>query len=73
MYEASVSGDSLPLDGVADRAARFASRFRASSADVSEDVDEYEGMDLEEIAAMGLSEGARMAHTVCLHAACRLT
>jgi molecular chaperone DnaK len=58
MYEASVSGDSAPLDGVADKAARFAARFRASSADVSEDVDEYEGMDLEEIAAMGLSAGA---------------
>jgi hypothetical protein len=62
-YEASVHGDELPLDVVADRAARYAARWRGRAAEADEE-DEFEGMDVDEIAALGLSEGASAQRTL---------
>ena len=53
-YEEHLSGGATS-PGTA--AARFANRFRGRPA-VREEEDEFEGMDLEEIAALGLAEGA---------------
>jgi hypothetical protein len=57
-YEASVSnGDAEARSAAAARAARLAARGGAATA--ADDVDEYQGMDIEDIAALGLS-GARL-------------